>query len=183
MVQINLNTANAIGSSPATSPQTYWWWAYIYLNLDDIMNTAIDINPVTGIINDPFFLIEYKSQLSNSVVRFNPFLSITTVLSVERTITLLYKVTKEIDSDLENGMVKFGNNNYPYGLYDMKIYEMSDDGDLTPADAIKTLYTGLMNLQSIKYPEIENKAYQRYDSDPSTTQPAYSTSYPYYDPT
>ena len=59
------------------------------------------------------------------------------------------------------GMVTFGNREFPYGLYNISIYETTGSGDsLDPTGKLK-LYDGLMNITPTGNPSV---TYNEYDS-------------------
>ena len=75
----------------------------------------------------------------------------------------------ESSEQLVNGWVNFGNQNFPFGFYNVTIYQNNDNTNLDPTNTIKTLWTGLANLttdttQSIT-PTVNYTAYTTNDAD------------------
>ena len=106
-----------------------------YLNLFDKMTTV-----------DNGVLMTITSQLTGKTKNF---LSIVTFYtSKERWVLMLVNVnTTETPS---SGKIILGTTYFPYGMYDVKIYQNdpSTATNLDPDNAIKLLYTGLMNLEA-----------------------------------
>jgi|TARA_R100000084_G_C4639559_1_gene142996 hypothetical protein len=71
------------------------------------------------------------------------------------------------------GILQMGTTDYPYGLYDVTIYENNMSGNLDPANAIKPVWYGLMNL----IPETTNPAveYKEYATNDTDTESVYIT--------
>lgn len=66
------------------------------------------------------------------------------------------------------GNLFFGNENYPYGLYDMTIYENNFGFNTIPANAIGVVYQGIANVSSEEVPEVTYEKYNDNDTDNSS---------------
>ena len=135
-----------------------------YLNLYDEMivnGSETTMNP----------LISFTSQLTGKTKNF---LSIVTVYtSKERWVLMLVNVnTTETPS---SGKIILGTTDFPYGMYDVKIYQNdpSTATNLDPDNAIKLLYTGLMNLEAKSGNEAID--YKEYTTNDSETESVYIT--------
>jgi len=117
---------------------------------------------------DYFPLISFKSQFTGKIKTFRPFGVF--VDKIERYYTLVIKMLHgESSEQLVNGWVNFGNQNFPFGFYNVTIYQNNDNTNLDPTNTIKTLWTGLANLttdttQSIT-PTVNYTAYTTNDAD------------------
>lgn len=117
---------------------------------NDISNTAI--KP----------LICYKSQATKKEVCFLPTSG---PFYTERYMLLIY-YTIAINPNPLIGYLQLGTTDFPYGFYDVTIYENNISGNLDPANAIKPVWYGLMNLiPESTNPAVEYKDYNTNDSD------------------
>lgn len=116
-------------------------------------------------------LISFTSQLTGNSKAFLPLFAIYT--NKERYVLLLFYLTNA--DSLLTGNIKLGTTDFPYGLYDTKIYQndSSTPENLDPANTIKLLYTGLMNLTA----KAGNEAidYTEYTTNDSETESVYIT--------
>jgi len=88
-------------------------------------------------------------------------------------------VTAGADPSNENlaiGKVLLGDDDFPYGFYDMSIYESTEtsDANLSIADAIHPpIYKGIMNVTTNK--KFKSTYYTQYVSNDSDTDSTYIT--------
>ena len=143
-------------------------FATILFNAKDYIVGDVTINP-TNAITSPFFLIELQSQQSNKFIRFNP--AYASSFYIDRAVYLLYKVSINQSSNPVSGF-NIGTDDYPLGLYNLKVYQMESSGDLDPSNAQATLYVSLMNcwtgentLGDDAFPSVKYKEYNNNDSD------------------
>jgi hypothetical protein len=131
---------------------------HIYLRLDDVSTVAVDgdIRP----------LISIKSQQTQKVLNFMP--SGVTFSTADRYNKLTYKIGADAPV---GGLIILGNTDYPLGFYDVTIYQNNNNSNLDPANTIKTLYTGLMNLIS----STATTDYSEYTTNDSDTESVYIT--------
>ena len=131
---------------------------YIYLRLDDVSTVDVDgdIRP----------LISIKSQQTQKVLNFMP--SGVTISTADRYNKLTYKIGA--DSPL-GGLIALGTTDYPLGFYDVTIYQNNNNANLDPANAVKTLYVGLLNLIS----STATTDYSEYTTNDSDTESVYIT--------
>jgi len=131
---------------------------YIYLRLDDVSTVAVDgdIRP----------LISIKSQQTQKVLNFMP--SGVTISTADRYNKLTYKIGADAPV---GGLIILGNTDYPLGFYDVTIYQNNNNANLDPANAVKVLYVGLLNLIS----SIATTDYSEYTTNDSDTESVYIT--------
>ena len=131
---------------------------HIYLRLDDVSTVDVDgdIRP----------LISIKSQQTQKVLNFMP--SGVTISTADRYNKLTYKIGA--DSPL-GGLIPLGTTDYPLGFYDVTIYQNNNNANLDPANAVKTLYVGLLNLIS----STATTDYSEYTTNDSDTESVYIT--------
>jgi hypothetical protein len=89
----------------------------------------------------------------------------------ERYIRLSVKVNYQNVEDLEEGIIYLGNSDFPYGFYDVTIYQNSSATNLDPS-SLTTIYTGLMNLKQSGNAAI---TYTEYTTNDSDTESVYIT--------
>tara|TARA_R100001460_G_scaffold39304_4_gene74091 strand:- start:1011 stop:1460 length:450 start_codon:yes stop_codon:yes gene_type:complete len=132
----------------------YSYWETVQ---NDITNTAI--KP----------LICFKSQATKKelcwLTTFGPFYT-------ERYMLLFFYTIASNPNPLI-GYLQMGTTEYPYGFYDVTIYDNNISGNLDPANAIKPVWFGVMNL----IPETTNPAvkYTDYSVNDSDTESVYIT--------
>ena len=132
-----------------------------YLNLFDKM-TNIDYSP----------LISLTNQLTGKSKVFRP-LSVDTT-NKDRYIKLSFQIlTSSGSEDLAGGKAFLGSTDYPLGFYDIVIYQNNNNTNLDPANAIKTIYTGLANLNATA--AVEPVTYSEYTTNDSDTESVYIT--------
>ena len=81
----------------------------------------------------------------------------------ERYVSMQIEITDEINPTLAK--VFFGNKNYPYGFYDMTIYENNADLNTDIANTISIAYQGIANVSSEEVPEVNYNKYSTNDTD------------------
>lgn len=123
------------------------------------------------LLTNPKFLIELKSRQTNKIKRLNPDAASglnagTNINRAEHYVYLRINYTITGTEDLPNHIIKIGNDDFPLGYYQLKIYEMESDGDYDPANALQTLVncylllypneTDDSNFQAVKYKEYSN---------------------------
>ena len=77
------------------------------------------------------------------------------------------------DEQLENGYVFLGSTDYPFGFYDVTIYENTSDTNLDPA-GLTVVWSGLMNLSS-DTPSTIPVDYKEYTTNDADTDSVYIT--------
>jgi hypothetical protein len=136
----------------------------IYLNIYDemIVNGSETTMPP---------LLSFTSQLTGNTKSCTPVAY--SFSNKERYVFMTVRVLEA--ENLPIGDMKLGTTDFPYGLYDMNIYQNdpSTPSNLDPDNAIKLLYTGLMNLTA----EEGNEAidYTEYATNDSDTESVYIT--------
>ena len=129
-----------------------------YLNLYDEMTNS-----------DYKVLITVTSQLTG---KSKTFINPTEYTNKNRYVILLTLVTASSSGEnLSNGVIFLGSTDYPLGFYDVTIYQNNNNANLDPANAVKTLYVGLLNLIS----SIATTDYSEYTTNDSDTESVYIT--------
>ena len=117
-------------------------------------------------------LISFTSQLTGKTKNLLSFSGYSFAQKERYVRIALFVTTTEIPA---NGQIILGTTDFPYGMYDMKIYQNdpSTATNLDPDDAIKLLYTGLMNLEAKSGNEAID--YKEYTTNDSETESVYIT--------
>jgi hypothetical protein len=129
-----------------------------YINLYDKM-TSTDYN----------VLASFKSQLTGKTKTCRPT---TVYTNKDRYVQCLVYVTNGSEN-LGSGVMWLGNTDFPFGFYDVTIYQNVNNSNLDPASAVKTIYTGLANLNSIT--ATIPVGYTEYTTNDSDTESVYIT--------
>ena len=153
-----------------------WIFSIQPIDIKQELQTSVTMSEV-GLVTDPFFLMEFKSQYTKKIKRFNPSLVYGLQSGVditERYFWFFLRITWALDDDPSLGYVKVGTIEFPYGFYDFKVYEMSSAGDYDPRNALGTLFEGTMNLsQQGTFKEPVN--YKEYTNNDADTESIYIT--------
>jgi hypothetical protein len=104
-------------------------------------------------------LMSVTSQQTNRTKNF--VVSNANLSNKERYIEM-YFINNYVDTEvLTLGLVYLGTKEFPYGLYDVTLYQNNNNANTDPANAIKVIYKGLMNLQASGNPSV---TYNKYES-------------------
>ncbi len=132
---------------------------YIYLRTTDVSTST-----VSNVIRP---LISIKSQQTEKILNFIPILLVLT--NEERYTEMKYRIGS---FDLPViGLIKLGNTDFPFGFYDVTIYQNSTNSNLDPSGLSTKLYTGLLNLR----PVVDTTQYKQYTINDSDTDSVYIT--------
>ena len=82
----------------------------------------------------------------------------------DRYIETSFKTNYEDTELLVGGLIYLGTDDFPYGLYDVTIYQNSGTSNLDP-DGLTQIYSGLMNLTASGNESVEYTEYTTNDSD------------------
>jgi|TARA_R110000824_G_scaffold303699_2_gene491432 hypothetical protein len=130
---------------------------FIYLRLNDLGSATNFIRP----------LISIKSQQTEKILNF--MASLVTVTNENRYTEMKYTIGT---TDLPLlGLIILGTTDYPFGFYDVTIYQNSSNSNLDPSGLTTTLYTGLLNLRSL----VDTTQYTSYTINDSDTDSVYIT--------
>lgn len=130
---------------------------FIYLRLTDVGSATNSIRP----------LISIKSQQTEKELNF--MASLVTITNENRYTEMKYTIgTNDVPL---LGLIKLGNTDYPFGFYDVTIYQNSSNSNLNPSGLTTTLYTGLLNLRSL----VDTTQYKQYTINDSDTDSVYIT--------
>ena len=132
---------------------------YIYLDLFDKM---------TSTTFDP--LVLFESQLTKKKQYFvSGFVDLT---NKERYIKLTYYQSND-GTDLPlSGILNMGDSDFPYGFYNVTIWQNNSNSNLDPDNAIKIIYKGLMNFAETGLPAV---TYTEYTTNDTDTESVYIT--------
>tara|TARA_R110001592_G_scaffold174185_1_gene413000 strand:+ start:125 stop:562 length:438 start_codon:yes stop_codon:yes gene_type:complete len=130
---------------------------FIYLRLTDVGSATNSIRP----------LISIKSQQTEKELNF--MASLVTITNENRYTEMKYTIGT---TDLPLlGLIILGTTDYPFGFYDVTIYQNSSNSNLDPSGLTTTLYTGLLNLRSL----VDTTQYTSYTINDSDTDSVYIT--------
>ena len=134
--------------------------ASVQANLYDVMTNNDEYNP----------LIVYKSQFTGytktslaSAVYWN---SKDRYVGFQQTV-----LTQGGTEDLSTGKVLFGTKDFPFGFYDITIYQNNSNVNMDIANTIKVIYTTLLNVSS----STGTVDYTEYTTNDSDTESVYIT--------
>ena len=130
---------------------------YIYLRLNDKGSATNVLRP----------LVSIKSQQTEKILNFIP--SVVVVTNEERYTQMSYTIGL-LDFPVI-GLIIVGNTDYPFGFYDVTIYQNSSNSNLDPSGLTTTLYTGLLNLR----PSVDTTQYKQYTTNDTDTDSVYIT--------
>jgi len=126
----------------------------IYADLYDEM-TATTYNP----------LVSITSQSTNKTKTF--IVAATNLTNKERYIQLLVNIYKDGTENLGSGQLSMGNADYPYGFYDVVIYQNGNALNLDPDNAVKVIYKTIMNFKAVNNDAITYTEYTDTISSPT----------------
>ena len=108
-------------------------------------------------------MIEITSMMSKNSKVFRA--ASVTISNYERYILLTYKVTNDGSETLLSGIVSLGNDDFPYGFYDIDVYGAGNGTSLTPS-ANYLVYKGVANFTDKgSNPGTVYKTYNKNDKD------------------
>jgi hypothetical protein len=115
-------------------------------------------------------LISIKSQQTEKILNFMPNV-VDNTYSSRYTQTLFYTTSNSILDLPQSGFLFVGTKDYPFGFYDVTVYQNSSNSNLDPSGLTTTLYTGLLNLRSL----VDTTQYKQYTINDSDTDSVYIT--------
>ena len=136
------------------------------------------------VISYPYFLFKLENQQTGKVKYFTREISYPTGTGIdkhERYISLpfFYSVSSTQTEDLSEGKVRVGTTEFPLGFYDLTIFETLSSGELNPANATATLYTGIFNMTGSESTDtnlnFESVNYKEYTTNDADTESIYLT--------
>ena len=107
-------------------------------------------------------LISITSQQTGKEKNFMP---ISIVLTNKKRFVNMAYITTHSSEDLSNGVIKLGDDDFPYGFYNIIIRANKDNSNLDPSLASSKLYNGLLNLKAQNNQAVAYKEYTDNDSD------------------
>ena len=130
---------------------------YIYLRLSDVGTATGSSRP----------LVSIKSQQTEKILNFIPT---SVVVTNQERYTQMSYTTGVLDFPVI-GLIIVGNTDYPFGFYDVTIYQNSSNSNLDPSGLSTILYTGLLNLK----PLVDTTQYKQYTTNDTDTDSVYIT--------
>jgi hypothetical protein len=127
---------------------------YMYVDIYDLM-TATTYIP----------LITIKCQATNKSKSF--IASAMDITKKERFLKLTYEISKTDSETLTSGIIYLGDENFPYGFYDVTIYQNNDATNLDPDNSIKTIYKTLMYFDAVNNNSVTYTPYTQTISSPT----------------
>mgnify|MGYP003144765599 FL=1 len=160
----------------STSTQT----VSLAIPIKDRVVGTMTYSGLLGNIEGVAFVIELESQQTNKVKRFIPHnqlarqmvsSQLTLPLVIDRFALFKYKITVTGDDAFNLGQVKIGNDDFPLGLYNIRVWQSPTLADYNPDNATAFLHYGIMNIYTSEvggteiYPSVQYKQYNNNDSD------------------
>tara|TARA_R110002096_G_scaffold136038_2_gene288308 strand:- start:427 stop:885 length:459 start_codon:yes stop_codon:yes gene_type:complete len=143
-------------------------------------------DPAVTIINNSYFrvtdvstgevattlrpLISIKSQQTEKILNFMPNV-VDNTYSDRYTKSLFYTTSNPILDIPSAGFLFVGTTDYPFGFYDVTVYQNSTNSNLDPSGLTTILYTGLLNLIS----STDTTQYKQYTTNDLDTDSVYIT--------
>ena len=128
-----------------------------YVDIYDVM-TATTYNP----------LISITSQSTNKTKSF--ISGIFDLTNKERYVKLAVNIRNNGTESLTAGIISIGDDEFPYGYYDVVIYQNNNNTNVDPDNAIKVIYKTMMNFKAVNNDAV---TYTEYTS--TITSPTYIT--------
>ena len=129
----------------------------VYVDIYDVM-TATTYNP----------LISITSQSTNKTKSF--ISGIFDLTNKERYVKLAVNIKNDGTESLTAGIISIGDDEFPYGYYDVVIYQNNNNTNVDPDNAIKVIYKTMMNFKAVNNDAV---TYTEYTS--TITSPTYIT--------
>ena len=139
---------------------------YVYLRLTDVTNMY-----TTMITLGYKPLFSATSQQTGKTKNFLPLAVVNT--NEQRATEMLFITNIKASENLGSGILNFGDENYPYGLYDVKIYSNSSATNLDPVFASAHTYSCILNVETKA--SNESPFYTSYDDNDNNTNNVYIT--------
>jgi hypothetical protein len=143
------------------------------------------IGVIYYVITYPYILFKLTSQQTGKEKLFTRtgvnYATGTGTDKHERYIALNFftSVSSTQTEDLSEGKVRVGTTEFPLGFYDFTIYETLTNGELNPANATATLYTGILNMKGSETTSsdlnFESVKYKEYTNNDVDTESVYLT--------
>jgi len=155
-----------------------------YFSVKPTITSTVIVGVTYYVITYPYFLFKLESQQTGKVKYFTRTISYPTGIGIdkhERYISLpfFYSVSSTQTEDLSQGKVRVGTTEFPLGFYDITVLETLTSGELNPANATATLYSGTLNMTGSESTNtdlnFESVKYSDYSVNDSDTESVYIT--------
>tara|TARA_R110001583_G_scaffold182135_2_gene339757 strand:- start:836 stop:1210 length:375 start_codon:yes stop_codon:yes gene_type:complete len=113
-------------------------------------------------------LISITSQSTNKTKSF--ISGIFDLTNKERYVKLAVNIRNNGTESLTAGIISIGDDEFPYGYYDVVIYQNNNNTNVDPDNAIKVIYKTMMNFKAVNNDAV---TYTEYTS--TITSPTYIT--------
>jgi hypothetical protein len=122
----------------------------------------VDIyNKMTATTYNPLFAL--TSQSTNKTKYVVSWINDYT--NKERYVKLAINISSNGTDNGSSGIISLGNADFPYGFYDVVIYQNNSNENIDPANAVKVIYTTMMNLKAVNNDAITYTEYTTNDAD------------------
>ena len=119
-------------------------------------------------------LLSYESQLTGNTKLALPFSLY--VAKQERSVGIGVRVVAPGGTEnLSAGDILFGTDDFPFGFYNLTIYQNNNDTNLVVANTIKVVYNGLVNLKFSTLGGGSTVDYKAYTTNDTDTESVYIT--------
>ena len=132
---------------------------YIRLNLYDKITSSTIYNP----------LVSITSQITGKTKTF--VVGNTDITNKERYLSMLYNIRNNGTETLTAGIISIGDNDYPYGFYDVTIYQNTSNTNID-SSGLNKIFTGLLNFKAVNNNAV---TYTEYTTNDSDTESVYIT--------
>jgi len=125
-----------------------------YVNIYDEM-TATTYNPLFALTSQSTNKTKYVVAPTNDYT------------NKERYVKLAINISSTGVEAGHVGIITLGNADFPYGFYDVVIYQNNDGSNLDPDNAVKVIYRSIMNLKAVNNDAITYTEYTDTVSSPT----------------
>jgi len=125
-----------------------------YVDIYDEM-TATTYNPLFALTSQSTNKTKYVVSGSNDYT------------NKERYVKLAINISSDGTDSGSASIITLGNADFPYGFYDVVIYQNNSNYNIDPANAIKVIYKTIMNLKAVNNDAITYTEYTETISSPT----------------
>ena len=119
-------------------------------------------------------LLSFESQLTGNTKLALPYSLYLT--NQVRSVGIGLKIVSPGGTEnLSAGDILFGTDDFPFGFYNLTIYQNNNDTNLVVANTIKVVYNGLVNLKFATITGGSTEDYKSYTTNDTDTESVYIT--------